>query len=151
SGRLKAILPVHVFGQPMELNAIIDAARTHGVAVVEDACEAIGAALDGVPAGRLGDAGVFGFYPNKQMTTGEGGIVLTDREDWYLLLRSLRNHGRDDFGERYVHQRLGYNYRLDEMSAALGVAQLARLDELLRKRQAVAARYIARLQEIDGV
>ncbi|MEP6745162.1 MAG: DegT/DnrJ/EryC1/StrS family aminotransferase [Gemmatimonadota bacterium] len=150
-GRLRAILPVHIFGRPVEMGAIVGAARLHGIPVIEDACEAIGASADGGLAGRWGDAAVFGFYPNKQMTTGEGGLLLTDRDDWASLARSLRNQGRSDDARWLQHDRLGYNYRLDEMSAAVGLAQLRRLDELLAKREAVAMRYNALLRTVDGV
>jgi perosamine synthetase len=139
--RLKAILPVHAFGQPADMDPILDAARPHGLAVIEDSCEAIGAEYKGRKAGSLGDAGVFAFYPNKQMTTGEGGMVVTDREDWVNLMRSLRNQGRDIFDAWLNHTRLGYNYRLDEMSAALGLVQVQRMDELLAKRAQVAQWY----------
>ena len=150
-GRLRAILPIHIFGRPVEMDAIVDAARRHGIPIIEDACEAIGASADGVLAGRWGDSAVFGFFPNKQMTTGEGGMLLTHRDDWAGLARSLRNQGRSDDARWLQHERLGYNYRLDEMSAAVGLAQLRRLDELLAKREAVAIRYDALLSSVDGV
>jgi perosamine synthetase len=149
--RLKAILPVHVFGQPADMDPILEVARRHDLAVVEDACEAIGATYKGVPAGTLGDAGVFAFYPNKLVTTGEGGMVVTRRAGWDGLVRSLRNQGRDVFDGWLQHSRLGYNYRLDELSAALGAAQMDRLDELLGKRERVAAWYGARLARVEGV
>lgn len=149
-GRLRAVLPVHIFGRPAEMRAVVDAARRHGVAVIEDACEAVGATSDGVFAGRWGDAAAFGFYPNKQMTTAEGGVLLTDRDDWARLARSLRNQGRSDDGV-WRHDVLGFNYRLSDLSAAVGLAQLRRLDELLDKRAAVAARYDAALREVEGV
>ena len=140
-GRLKAVLPVHAFGQPADMDAIIKYARAHGLAVIEDSCEAIGAEYQGRKAGTLGDAGVFAFYPNKQMTTGEGGIISTDLDGWDALCRSLRNQGRA-VGDAWLnHTHLGYNYRLDEMSAALGLAQLQRLEALLRKREQVANWY----------
>jgi perosamine synthetase len=145
TSRLKALLPVHAFGQPADMDPILAVAREHGLAVIEDACEAIGAEYKGRKAGTLGDAGVFAFYPNKQMTTGEGGMIVTGRADWDALFRSLRNQGRDVFNAWLSHTRLGYNYRLDEMSAALGLAQLRRLDELLAKRARVAAWYTERL------
>lgn len=151
AGRLRAILPVHIFGRPVEMGAIARAARSHGIAIIEDACEAIGASADGVLAGRWGDASVFAFYPNKQMTTGEGGVLLTDRDDWAVLARSLRNQGRSADGTWLQHEILGYNYRLGEMSAAVGLAQLRRLDELLAKRDAVAARYNALLGGVRSV
>ena len=143
--RVKAILPVHVFGQPCDMDAILDLGRRHGVAVIEDACEAIGSEYKGRAVGALGDAGVFAFYPNKQLTTGEGGMIVTDRADWDVVFRSLRNQGRDVFDGWLEHSRLGYNYRLDELSAALGLAQLSRLEELLSARERVAAWYDARL------
>jgi dTDP-4-amino-4,6-dideoxygalactose transaminase len=149
--RPKAIVPVHVFGQPCDMDPILETARRHGLTVIEDACEAIGATYRHRPVGALGDAGVFAFYPNKQMTTGEGGMIVTPRTDWDPVLRSLRNQGRDVFDGWLTHSRLGYNYRLDEMSAALGLAQLARLDELLARRARVADRYTARLAGCDGV
>jgi dTDP-4-amino-4,6-dideoxygalactose transaminase len=147
SGQLKAMMPVHAFGQPADMDPVLEAARTHGLSVIEDACEAIGAEYKGRRAGTLGDMGVFAFYPNKQMTTGEGGMIVTDDEQWANLFRSLRNQGRDVFDAWLNHSRLGYNYRLDEMSAALGVAQIARIDELLSKRAQVAAWYNTRLQD----
>lgn len=149
--RLRAILPVHVFGQSADMDPIVEIARRHGLAVVEDACEAIGATYRGRPVGTMGDAAVFAFYPNKQVTTGEGGMVVTPRPDWDATFRSLRNQGRDVFDGWLQHTRLGYNYRLDELSAALGTAQLARLDELLARRARVAGWYTRRLEAIEGV
>jgi perosamine synthetase len=149
-GRLRAVLPVHVFGRTVEMDAILDAARRHGVTVIEDACEAVGASADGVPAGRWGDAAAFGFYPNKQMTTGEGGMLLTDRDDWARLAHSLRNQGHAA-SPGLEYERLGFNYRMDTISAALGLAQLRRLDELLRKRETVAMRYNAAFAGVEGV
>jgi perosamine synthetase len=150
-GRLRAVLPVHVFGRTVEMAPILAAARKHGVPVIEDACEAIGASADGVYAGRWGEASAFGFYPNKQMTTGEGGVLLTDRDDWARLARSLRNQGCSDSDTSLDYERLGFNYRMDTISAAIGLAQIRRLDELLQKRDAVAARYNALLAGIDGI
>jgi dTDP-4-amino-4,6-dideoxygalactose transaminase len=143
---LKSILPVHAFGQPADMDPILDVAQNYQLSVIEDACEAIGAEYKGRQAGTLGHMGVFAFYPNKQMTTGEGGLIVTDDEDWAGLFRSLRNQGRDVFDAWLNHSRLGYNYRLDEMSAALGLSQIGRLDELLNKRAQVAAWYNTRLQ-----
>ncbi len=144
---LKALLPVHAFGQPCDMDPILEVARTHQLSVIEDACEAIGAEYKGRKAGTLGDMGVFAFYPNKQMTTGEGGMIVTNDEAWANLFRSLRNQGRDVFDAWLNHSRLGYNYRLDELSAALGLSQLKRLDELLAKRAQVAAWYTERLKD----
>jgi perosamine synthetase len=151
TGTLRAIIPVDVFGRVAEMQAIVDAARAAGIAVIEDACEAVGASLDGIPAGRWGNTGTFAFYPNKQMTTGEGGMVLTDDDDIAREVSSLRSQGRSDDGSWLRHQRIGYNYRLDELSAAVGLAQLRRLDELLQKREAVAAMYTERLRGIHGI
>jgi len=149
TGRLRALLPVHAFGQPADMDPLLDAARNYDLAVIEDACEAIGATYKGRPAGSFGDAAVFAFYPNKQVTTGEGGMIVTNRESWAHLFRSLRNQGRDVFDGWLNHTRLGYNYRLDELSAALGLAQMQRLDELLAKRARVAAWYNERLADAE--
>jgi dTDP-4-amino-4,6-dideoxygalactose transaminase len=149
--RTRAIMPVHAFGQPADMDPILEIAHRHQLRVIEDACEAIGAEYKGRMAGTIGDVGVFAFYPNKQMTTGEGGMIVTDREDWDALFRSLRNQGRDVFDAWLNHTRLGYNYRLDEMSAALGLAQIRRLDEMLAKRAGVAEWYNQRIAAIPGV
>jgi dTDP-4-amino-4,6-dideoxygalactose transaminase len=141
----KAILPVHVFGQPVEMEPVVEVAESHGLRVIEDACEAIGAEQFGKRTGTFGDAGVFAFYPNKQMTTGEGGMIVTDNDQWADLFRSLRNQGRDVFDAWLTHSRLGYNYRMDELSAALGLAQLRRIDDLLAARERVAGWYDERL------
>ncbi len=148
---LKAVLPVDAFGQPADYDPIQDVAERHGLVVIEDSCEAIGAEYKGRKAGTLGDVAVFAFYPNKQMTTGEGGMIVTDRDDWDALFRSLRNQGRDVFDAWLNHTRLGYNYRMDEMSAALGVSQLGRIEELLARRERVAGWYNERLADVDGV
>lgn len=148
---LKAILPVDVFGQPADMDSINAVAKEHGLAVIEDSCEALGAEYKGKPAGKLGDYGVFAFYPNKQITTGEGGMVVTDDDNAADFMRSLRNQGRAVGDTWLQHTHLGYNYRLDEMSAAMGITQMQRLDELLSKREQVAAWYEARLSEIPGV
>ena len=149
--RTKAIIVVHAFGQPADMDPILEIAKKHKLFVIEDACEALGAEYKGRAAGTMSDAATFAFYPNKQMTTGEGGMIVTHNEDWYHLFRSLRNQGRDMFNHWLSHNRLGYNYRLDEMSAALGLAQIQRIDELLEKRAQVATWYNTRLDEIEGV
>jgi dTDP-4-amino-4,6-dideoxygalactose transaminase len=150
-GVLKAILPVHAFGQPADMDPVIAVARAHHLAVIEDACEAIGAAYRGRPTGSLGDAGVFAFYPNKQLTTGEGGMIVTDRDDWAETFRSLRNQGRDVMDAWLRHDRVGYNYRLSELAAALGLAQFSRFDHLLAARDRVASWYFERLNAVPGV
>jgi dTDP-4-amino-4,6-dideoxygalactose transaminase len=119
--------------------------------IVEDSCEALGGEYKGRKAGTIGDYGVFAFYPNKQITTGEGGVVITDADRAADLMRALRNQGRAPGDTWLQHTYLGYNYRLDEMSAALGITQMARLEELIWKREQVAAWYNERLAEIPGV
>lgn len=150
-GRLKALLSVDAFGQPADQDPLNDIARRHNLAHIEDSCEAFGAEYKGRPAGMLGDAGVFAFYPNKQMTTGEGGVIVTDRDDWAEVMRALRNQGRAPGDTWLQHTHLGYNYRLDELSAALGEAQLRRFDALLARRAQVAGWYQERIAETPGV
>lgn len=145
SPRTRAILVVHVFGRPARMEPILAIARRHGLAVIEDACEALGAEVDGRRVGALGNCGVFAFYPNKQITTGEGGMIVTNDGGLASLCRSMRNHGRESGPGGSEHVRLGYNYRLSELSCALGIAQLQRLDVILARREAVARRYHERL------
>lgn len=149
--RTKAIVAVDIFGYPCELDPIKELAAKHGLAVIDDACEALGAEYKGKPVGGHGVPAVFAFYPNKQMTTGEGGIVVVDSEEQSRLLKSLSNQGRGDDGPWLEHVRLGYNYRLDDLSAALGVAQLEKLDRILELRSQVAERYRSLLAGVDGV
>lgn len=149
--RTKAILGVDVFGRCAEWDRIEAIAKRRGLLVIEDSCEAIGAEAFGRNAGTFGEAGCFAFYPNKQMTTGEGGMILTDRDDLASLCKSMRNQGRDEGQAWLEHARLGFNYRLSDIQCALGIAQLSRIEELLSKRAAVAARYGARLNQIDGL
>ncbi len=148
---LKALLPVDVFGQPARMDEINAIAQQHGLKVIEDSCEALGATYKGKQAGTFGHYGIFAFYPNKQMTTGEGGIIITDDDQAAALMRALRNQGRAPGDTWLSHTYLGYNYRLDEMSSALGITQLRRLEEMLIKREQVAAWYSERLAEIPGI
>ena len=148
---LKAILPVDVFGQPAAMDALRQIAGQHHLALIEDSCEALGATYKGRPAGTLGDFGVFAFYPNKQITTGEGAVIVTDDDEAAHLMRALRNQGRSPGDTWLQHTHLGYNYRIDEMSAALGRVQMERLEELLNNRARVAHWYQERLAEIPGV
>jgi perosamine synthetase len=149
--RTKAILPIDIFGYPADLAELQAIAERHGLAILEDACEALGAEYRGRPLGSFGHPTVFAFYPNKQMTTGEGGAVaLESKEDWNVV-KSLSNQGRSDSGEWLTHSRLGYNYRLDELSAALGIAQLEKLEHVLALRREVASRYSELLGDVDGV
>jgi perosamine synthetase len=149
--RTRAILPIHVFGQPADMDPLIALAEANSLTVVEDACEAIGAEYNSKKVGTFGKAAVFAFYPNKQMTTGEGAVIVTDDSDWDMQLRSLRNQGRSAMGGWLSHDRLGFNYRLNEMSAALGVSQLARVEILLGRRSRVAERYNEEVSRIRGV
>jgi len=151
SSKLKALLVVDVFGQPADWDEFERIAQENGLKLIEDSCEAIGAEYKGRKAGTFGNAGAFAFYPNKQITTGEGGIVVTNDEKIYILSKSMRNQGRGEGDEWLTHSRLGYNYRLDEMSAALGLSQLKRLDEILKKREKVAQTYNKLLENVDGV
>jgi dTDP-4-amino-4,6-dideoxygalactose transaminase len=149
--RLKGVLSVDVFGQPADYDRLLAVAQKHGLVLIEDACEAVGGSYKGRPAGSLGDVAVFAFYPNKQMTTGEGGALLTANAEWAEVARSLRNQGRGPSSAWLEHVRLGYNYRLDELSAALGAAQVRRLPELIRQRSRVARWYTDRLQRLERI
>jgi perosamine synthetase len=149
--RTRAVLPVHVFGRPCRIEPIEAIARRRGWAIVEDSCEGLGSSVNGRPLGSFGDVAVFAFYPNKQITTGEGGVAVTDDPELADVMRSLRNQGRDADGTWLRHVRLGYNYRLDEMSAAVGVAQLERRAELHAGRNRVAAAYERELGGRDWV
>jgi Predicted pyridoxal phosphate-dependent enzyme apparently involved in regulation of cell wall biogenesis len=149
--RTKAIVAVDIFGYPCELDPLRAIAEKHGLALIQDACEALGAEYKGEPVGSHGPGAVFAFYPNKQITTGEGGMVTTHSEQEWRLLRSLRNQGRGDAGGWLEHVRLGFNYRIDDVRAALGLGQLEKLDEILELRGAVAKRYDELLGGIDGV
>jgi perosamine synthetase len=141
TSRTKAVLPVEVFGNPAGFDAICEIAERHHLTVVEDSCEALGSTLRGRKAGTFGEMSVFGFYPNKQITTGEGGMIVTDRGDLADLCFSLRNQGRGRGGGWLAHERLGYNFRLSDINCALGLAQLSRIDEIKAQRRQVAAWY----------
>ncbi len=148
---LKALLPIDVFGQPADMDPLMEIAAQYDLRVIEDACEALGAEYKGRKAGCLGHYGSFAFYPNKQITTGEGAVIVTDDPAAATLMRALRNQGRAPGDTWLQHTYLGYNYRMDELSAALGLAQLTRIDELLAKRARVAGWYHERLAEIPRV
>jgi perosamine synthetase len=149
--RTKAIVAVDIFGYPCELDELRAIADRHGLALIQDSCEALGAEYKGAPIGSHGPSAVFAFYPNKQITTGEGGMVTTHSEDEWRVLRSLRNQGRGDSGGWLEHVRLGYNYRLDDVSAAIGLGQLDKLEEILALRSSVAERYHELIAGLDGV
>jgi perosamine synthetase len=149
--RTRAIIAVHTFGCPAEMQAILEIARRHGLRVIEDACEAIGAAYRDRQVGCFGDAAVFAFYPNKQITTGEGGLVVTGDPHLAREIRAMRNHGRYDSDEWHQHSILGYNYRLSEIQSALGCAQMRRIAEILDLREQVARRYEALLHDFPAL
>jgi len=151
NSRLKALLPIDVFGQPADFDALTPIAQEHHLKVIEDSCEALGAEYKGRAAGMLGDFGVYAFYPNKQITTGEGGLIVTNDEKGGAYMMALRNQGRDPGDTWLQHTHMGYNYRMDEMSAALGVVQMSRLEHLLTTRQQVADWYAEHLSGIEGV
>jgi len=150
-GKLKAILPVDVFGQPADYDPLIETATAHSLHIIEDSCEALGSSYKGRYAGTLGNAAVYAFYPNKQVTTGEGGIVVTDDDAWASAIRSMRNQGRAPGDIWLSHTYLGYNYRLNELGAALGAVQMTRLDEIIEKREQVARWYMQALKNIPGI
>jgi perosamine synthetase len=145
TSRTRAILVVHTFGCPAELSAILEIARRHHLFVIEDACEAIGAEYDGRKVGVQADAGVFAFYPNKQITTGEGGVIVTANSEIARLARKLRNQGRSDSEDWFEHSELGYNYRISDINCALGLEQLKRIETILQMRETVAHEYHRRL------
>ncbi len=168
TSRTKAILAVETFGNPAYMDQYASIAARHEIALVEDCCEALGCSLKGRPAGSFGRVGVFGFYPNKQITTGEGGMIVTNDKRLADLCRSMRSQGRpvidaagshsaskdsssisagNALGTWLSHERLGYNYRLSEVNAAIGVGQMKRFDEMVAKRQEVARMYMNRLMD----
>jgi perosamine synthetase len=147
--RTKAIVAVDIFGYPAEYDELLPLCEKHGIAMIEDSCEALGAQYKGKPLGSHGHPAVWAFYPNKQMTTGEGGAVTTGNEADHELLVSLRNQGRLETSSWLQHGRLGYNYRLDDLSAALGIGQLEKLDRILESRRAVAGVYDELLAGVD--
>jgi len=147
--RTRAVMGVDVFGHPAEWDAILALAARYGLKVIDDSCEALGATYKGRKIGGFGDAATFAFYPNKQLTTGEGGMLVTDDDEIARIARSLRNQGRSEMGAWLEHERLGYNYRLDEMSAALGASQMLRIETFLARRERVAKAYNERLAAFE--
>ncbi len=161
--KTKAIVAVEVFGNPTHMDELEKIANRHEIALIEDCCEALGGVYHKRPVGSFGRAGVFAFYPNKQITTGEGGLIVTDDQNLADLCKSLRNQGRpiekdgkdaltgNRAGSWLAHERLGYNYRMSEVNAALGIAQMERLDTLLARRRAVAGMYMRRLMDFNDL
>jgi perosamine synthetase len=151
TSRTRAVVAVDIYGYPCELDELRALCDARGVALIQDACEALGARYKGEPAGSQGASAVFAFYPNKQITTGEGGMVTTHSETEWRLIRSLRNQGRADSGGWLEHARLGFNYRIDDVRAAIGLGQLEKLADILAARETVAARYSLLLESIPGL
>ncbi len=163
SEKVKAILAVDVFGHPADWDALYDISDKYNLKLIEDSCEAIGAEYvspEGLKkrrwkkkkmTGSFGEAAVFAFYPNKQITTGEGGLILTDSKKIYDLCRSMRNQGRDSDNRVAGHFRLGYNYRLSDISCALGISQLHRLNDIIKKRERVAQYYNRKISSIGCI
>jgi perosamine synthetase len=149
--RTRAIMVVHTFGVPSDMDEILDIARRHNLRVIEDACEAIGAEYHDRRVGSFGDLGVFAFYPNKQITTGEGGMIVTADAALAREMRALRNQGRYETDAWHQHSLLGFNYRLSEMNCALGCAQLRRIEPILLQRDEVARTYHAALAEVGDI
>ncbi|MHC4743035.1 MAG: DegT/DnrJ/EryC1/StrS family aminotransferase [Planctomycetota bacterium] len=149
--KTKAILPVEVFGSPAGFDKVCQIAEKHNLPVIEDSCEALGSSLNGKKVGTFGKMSVFAFYPNKQMTTGEGGIIMTDDDELADMCVSLRNQGRAKGGGWLGHDRLGYNYRLSDINCALGIVQLSRIEEIKAKRHNVAKMYQEALADDDRI
>lgn len=148
--RVKAILPVHILGHPVEIARIVGVARQYGLAVVEDATESLGARYDGLPVGRHGDVACFSFNGNKLITTGGGGMIITDDAGLAARARYLTTQAKDDPVE-YVHNEIGYNYRLTNLQAAVGCAQLERLPRYLAVKRRIAAAYSEGLRSVPGI
>jgi len=149
--KTKAILPIHIFGQSADMDPIMQIAKKYNLKILEDSCESLGASYKGKMVGTFGDIGTFAFYPNKQMTTGEGGMIVTNSKELYDLCDSMRNQGRGDSGDWLVHDRVGYNYRMDEMSASLGITQLKKIKWMIKEKRKIASWYNNALGDIADV
>jgi perosamine synthetase len=148
--KTKAIIAVDVFGFPANYDRLQEIAKKHSLLLIEDSAESLGSEYKGKKCGSFGNAGVFSFYPNKQITTGEGGIIVTNNKKIADVCKSLRNQGRNRYS-KIKHDILGYNFRLPEISCALGIVQLSRIDEIIEKRSKVAKLYNSKLSNIDGI
>lgn len=149
--RTRAILPVHIFGHVADMDPIMSIAKKHNLIVIEDACEALGSEYKGKKAGSFGDIAVFGFAPNKQITTAEGGMIVTNNDEVAKLCRSMRNYGKEEDTDLRSFTRIGYNYRLSELSAALGITQMKRVEKILTQRDEIASLYNEKLKSTDDV
>ena len=150
TSRTRAIIPVHLYGHPVEMDSVLNIAQEHGLFVLEDAAEAHGANYKGRPVGAMGTSGIFSFYANKIMTTGEGGMVVTNDSQMAERARRLRDHGADP-NLHYWHPEIGYNYRMTNLQAALGLAQLEQLDGFLRRKREIANLYYQLLGKVPGL
>jgi perosamine synthetase len=146
--KVKGVSYVDVFGVPADGEGFEQLGKKYHLHIIDDSAEALGSSLKGRKCGSFGDAGLFAFYPNKQITTGEGGVLVTNRQDLAVMGKSLRNQGRDEGAGWLQHARLGYNYRLSDINCALGIAQMQRIDELLQKRKKVKETYDALFENL---
>jgi perosamine synthetase len=151
TSKTKAILPVDIFGLSVDMDKILEIAKKYNLPVLEDSCEALGALYKGQKVGKLSTISTFGFFPNKQITTGEGGMIVTSDKSLAEVCKSIRAHGRTELGGWLYHDKLGYNCKLDEMSAAMGLVQMKRIKSLLEKRRIVAEKYMKKLQDVEGI
>ncbi len=149
--KTKAILPVHIFGESCDMEKIKKISEKHNIPIIEDACESLGTEYNGQKVGSFGLASVFAFYPNKQMTTGEGGIICTNDKILYDELRSLRNQGRSTDMQWLDHDKIGYNYRLSDINCSLGITQLNKIDFIIKEREKIAKIYNEKLSIIKGI
>jgi len=149
--KTRAILAVDVFGQPADWDELTKIARKHNLYLIEDSAEAIGSEYKGKPSGSFGDAAIFAFYPNKQLTTGEGGVIVTDNEEIAILSKSMRNQGRGEGNSWLQHTRLGYNYRIADINCALGISQAKRLNEIVKRRNTAAELYNEKLKNMEEI
>jgi perosamine synthetase len=148
--RTKAIMVVHIYGLPVDMDPVLALAENYGLKIIEDAAEMHGQTYKGRPCGSFGDISTFSFYPNKHVTTGEGGMMLTDDPQLAERCRSLRNLCFD-VARRYIHEELGFNFRMSNIQAALGVAQLERLDEFIKRKRTMGRRYTELLADLSGI
>lgn len=150
TSRTRAIMPVHLYGQAVDMRAIMQMAERHDLCVIEDAAESFGVHIDGIHTGTFGHYGVFSFFANKTITCGEGGVVLTNTEEREKQLFRIKNHGRDKKGV-YIHEQVGFNFCFTDLQAAIGVAQMGKLDEILASKRETFAHYQEGLSGIEGL
>ena len=151
TSRTKAVIPVNLYGNVADMDAIRAVAARHGIAVIEDAAESVGAEYKGRKAGALGDTGVFSFHGSKTLTTGEGGMLVTDREDIYRRALFLRDHGRTPGDNSFCNTEIAFKYKMSSMQAALGLAQLERIEELIERKREIFGWYLQGLKDFEKV